>query len=74
MIERYSHVRVEAKRKAVRVFNVADQAEPHKSHHSQREMKVILSTKSFVILVGERGFEPPTPWSPNQIQRLAEVC
>ncbi len=26
------------------------------------------------ILVGERGFEPPTPWSPNQIPTPIELC
>jgi integrase len=73
MLEHYSHVRLDLKRKvldelATRRSNSEGTATGYDTNHDtmrpSRECDHDVSYRKY--LVGERGFEPPTPWSRNK--------
>jgi hypothetical protein len=61
MIERYLHVRAQAKKKAVNVFDVVSaEADSRHFHHSHPMAATAISNKPFGMMVGSEGLEPPT--------------
>jgi len=78
MIERYLHVRSEAKRRAVSVFDLeGPERSPHIFQHSRRWLDAKISCKCCKIMVGAEGFEPPTLCSQSRCAtrlRYAPTC
>ena len=67
MLEHYSHVRLEAKRRAVEALsqrgNDGSYVTKHVTSGAYEQHRTGRNAQKG--LVGERGFEPPTPWSRN---------
>jgi hypothetical protein len=64
MFEHYSHVRLDAKRQALDALSRLGKNRGYVTNHVTNTTAEDLSGGNYKKrLVGERGFEPPTPWS-----------
>ena len=75
MLEHYSHIRQEAKRKAVASLDnvtITAQLEKWKAESEEREARKQLKTKD--LMVGMGRFELPTPRTPSECStRLSHI-
>ena len=79
MLQHYSHVRLEAKRRAVEVLSgESHEAGGYVTKHDTAEREKVKREESQSLsqtkeMVGERGFEPPTPWSRTRFKHLLKL-